>query len=60
VTAKSGHNAASKGWFYPSFFKLFMTVSLYITKTVTNVTIYDFAKSGHNEDGYKKLESTSV
>jgi hypothetical protein len=40
------------------FFLLFDTVSFYIAKTVTNVTILWLAKSDYNEDGYRKLQKS--
>jgi hypothetical protein len=65
LTVKSSHYAtglrkSSKVWFQPSVFDIFGTVSFYITKTITNLPICDFAKSDHNEDGYRKLQSPSL
>jgi hypothetical protein len=49
-----------KAGFNRLFLKLFVTVSFYIIETVTNVTNCKFAKSGHNEDGYVKLQTSFI
>jgi hypothetical protein len=63
VTAKSDHNAAGFRKLQKSGFnRLFVPVSFYTTKTVTNVTKVvtncDFFTSSNNENGYRKPQNS--